>query len=217
MHHSWFEILKPEFEKDYFIKLIEFINNERRNNYVYPSQTLVYNAFNLTPLHSLKVVIIGQDPYHGQGQANGLSFSVNDGVKFPPSLRNIFKELKSDVGCEVPFSGNLERWAKQGVLLLNATLTVRANHAASHQNKGWETFTDTVINLISIHKKNIVFILWGNYARSKKQLINCDSNFVIESAHPSPLARGAFFNSKPFSACNNYLIQHKISPISWCL
>ncbi len=184
---------------------------------IYPPGKLIFNAFDQTPFDELKVVIIGQDPYHGPGQANGLCFSVNDGIRFPPSLINIFKELRDDCGCDIPLSGNLEPWAKQGVFLLNATLTVRQNAAGSHQNKGWETFTNNVIKLISDKKEHVVFLLWGNYARAKAQLIDQTKHHILEAAHPSPLARGAFFGSKHFSKTNTYLQSIGKSPVEWCL
>jgi uracil-DNA glycosylase len=203
---GWFEILKVEFEKDYFKNLIAFVKEEKQKHIVYPPANQIFAAFDKCPFEKVKVVIIGQDPYHGQGQANGLCFSVNDGVPFPPSLRNIFKEIKSDLGKDIPFSGNLEHWAAQGVLLLNATLSVRANMAGSHQKKGWETFTDAVIKHISDKKENIVFLLWGAYAQKKGLIIDKNKHFVLESAHPSPLsAHNGFLGNKHFSQTNVFL------------
>lgn len=216
--NSWYKFLENEFEKDYFKNLIKFVNNEYETKEIYPPKNEVYNAFNSTPLEDVKVILIGQDPYHGKGQANGLSFSVTDGIKIPPSLRNIYKELNNDLNIDITTSGNLEKWAKQGVLLLNATLTVEASNAGSHQNKGWEEFTDTVIELISEQKNNLVFILWGAYAQKKGAKINRSKHFIIESAHPSPFAayRG-FFGSKPFSKTNNFLKSKNIKEIDWKL
>lgn len=213
---SWADLLAGEFEKEYFISLTETIKEDlRRNIVVYPRGPHIFNALNLTPFDKVKVVIIGQDPYHGAGQAHGLSFSVPDGVQFPPSLVNIFKELKSDLGIETPQSGNLERWANQGVFLLNAVLTVRAGAAASHSNIGWTTFTDNVIKLISDKKEGVVFMLWGNFAKSKKELIDTSKHFVLEAAHPSPLARGAFFGCRHFSRANEYLVKCGKEPVKW--
>ena len=183
---------------------------------MYPPASLIFSAFDLCPFSHVKVVVLGQDPYHGHGQAHGLCFSVPDGVAFPPSLRNIFKELLSDVGLEFPKSGNLERWAKQGVLLMNATLTVRAEQAGSHQNKGWEKFTDKVIEVVSREKEHVVFLLWGNYARAKKNIINTGKHLVLEAAHPSPLsASRGFLGCKHFSQCNNWLQKRNIQAIEW--
>lgn len=215
LHNSWDIKLKEEFEKPYMNELKLFLKKERASGIVYPKQTEVFNAFNLTPFENVKVVILGQDPYHGPNQAHGLSFSVNHGIKTPPSLANIYKELKSDIGFTIPNHGNLTSWAKQGVLLLNATLTVRAGEPASHQKKGWEIFTDTVIKLISEQKEHCVFLLWGNFAKSKSSLIDLDKHLVLTAAHPSPLAGGAFFGSKHFSKTNEYLISKKIEPIQW--
>lgn len=217
IHESWKEQLKEEFGKDYFSNLKNFLVEEKKNNVIYPPGKLIFSAFNFTPFEEVKVVIIGQDPYHGQGQANGFCFSVNDGVRFPPSLVNIFKEVKDDCGCEIPLSGNLEGWAKQGVFLLNATLTVRQNTAGSHQNKGWEQFTDAVIKLVSEKREHVVFMLWGNYAKAKAQLIDSSKHLVLEAAHPSPLARGAFFGCKHFSKANAYLKSMGREEINWCL
>ena len=213
---SWKQVLNNEFEKDYFIKLTEFVKNEYATKTIYPPKSQIFSAFDYTSFDDVKVVIIGQDPYHGENQANGLSFSVWDGVKIPPSLRNIYKELKTDLGIEDSNSGNLEAWAKQGVLLLNATLTVEAANAGSHQNKGWEDFTDAVIKLLSEEKENLVFVLWGSYAQKKGKKINREKHFVIESAHPSPLSvyRG-FWDSKPFSKTNEYLKSKNVQEIDW--
>ncbi len=215
--NSWAAKLKEEFEKPYMNTLNEFLEKERASNTIYPKQAEVFNAFNLTPFENVKVVILGQDPYHGPNQAHGLSFSVNYGVKTPPSLANIYKELKTDINFSIPGHGNLTTWASQGVLLLNATLTVRAGEPASHQKKGWETFTDAVIKLISDKKETCVFLLWGNFAKSKISLIDLDKHLVLTAAHPSPLAGGAFFGSKHFSKTNEYLISKQIEPIQWAL
>lgn len=214
---EWFAQLKNEFAKDYFSELKSFLTEEKKSHTVYPPGNRIFAAFDYTPFSKVKVVILGQDPYHGPGQANGLCFSVADGVKQPPSLVNIFKELRDDAGCPLPFSGNLEKWAAQGVFLLNATLTVRANSAGSHQNKGWETFTDSVIKLLSEKKENLVFLLWGNYAKAKAELIQSEKHLILTAAHPSPLARGAFFGCKHFSKTNEYLQSKQLSTIDWCL
>ncbi|MDF2435730.1 MAG: uracil-DNA glycosylase [Bacteroidota bacterium] len=215
IHESWRAILATEFQSEYFQKLKKFLVAEKKSFLVYPPGNLIFSAFNLTPFEKVEVVILGQDPYHGPGQANGLSFSVNPGVKQPPSLKNIFKELNTDLGVPLPYSGNLEPWAKQGVLLLNATLTVRANTPCSHQKKGWEIFTDAVIKNISDHKKGIVFLLWGNFAQSKENLIDANKHYILKAAHPSPLARGAFFGCKHFSKTNKILIHDGRQPIDW--
>lgn len=216
---SWLQILKTEFEQPYMLKLKEFLRAEKAaGRTVYPKGSEIFNALNTTPLNDVKVVILGQDPYHGPHQAHGLSFSVQKGVDIPPSLRNIYKELQTDIpGFVIPNHGNLTEWAQQGVLLLNATLTVQAANAGSHQKKGWEQFTDTVIKKISDEKQGVVFILWGNYAQSKSGLIDAHKHLVIKSTHPSPLAvsRGGFFGSKPFSKTNNYLISQGKKPIDW--
>ena len=219
IEESWKQHLAPEFEKDYFIKLTEFVRSEYQTTTIYPPGRLIFNAFNLCPFDKVKVVIIGQDPYHGPGQAHGLCFSVNDGVAFPPSLQNIFKEIQSDLGSPIPTSGNLTRWANQGVLLLNATLTVRAHQAGSHQRRGWEEFTDHVIDVLNEQREHIVFILWGAYAQRKGQRIDPNKHLILKAAHPSPLAanRGGFFGCKVFSKTNNYLKQHGIEPIDWQL
>ena len=214
---SWKKVLEKEFEEKYFKDLTEFVKLEYKQSTVYPPAKFIFNAFELTPFDNVKVVILGQDPYHGPNQANGLAFSVNNDVKVPPSLVNIYKELESDLGIKtINKGGCLDGWAKQGVLLLNATLTVRANQAGSHQNKGWEEFTDSVIKLLSDKKENLVFILWGNYAQKKGVVIDENKHLVIKSAHPSPLsAYNGFFGSKPFSQTNSYLIFSNQEPINW--
>jgi uracil-DNA glycosylase len=213
---SWKLMLTNEFEKPYFQKLVAFVKDEYKNHTVYPPARQIFNAFDHCSFEDARVIIIGQDPYHGPNQGNGLCFSVNDGIRKPPSLLNIFKELKSDLGKEIPESGNLERWADQGVLLLNATLTVRANSPGSHQKMGWEEFTDAVIQLVSAKKQNTVFILWGVYAQSKGEIIDLNKHLVIKSAHPSPFAahRG-FFGSQPFSKTNAYLNAKGLKEIDW--
>lgn len=213
---SWQSILNEEFKKSYFITLGKFVKQAYEEHRVFPPKRDLFNAFNLCPFESIKVVIIGQDPYHGFGQAHGLCFSVNDGVKFPPSLRNIFKELESDLNTPPPLTGNLERWAKQGVLLLNATLTVEENQASSHQKKGWETFTHEVIQLISERHKNCVFLLWGAFAQQKAAAIDSQRHLILQSAHPSPLsAYRGFFGNHHFSKANSYLVAHNKAPIEW--
>lgn len=213
---SWKAKLSDEFSKEYFLKLTEFIREEYATKTIYPPGSLIFNAFNLCPFNKVKAVIIGQDPYHGPDQAHGLCFSVRNGVDFPPSLVNIFKEIKSDIGISIPESGNLERWARQGVLLLNATLTVRAHMAGSHQKKGWEVFTDSVINIINREKNNIVFFLWGAYAQKKGESIDRARHLILNSVHPSPLsASRGFFGNNHFSRCNNYLKENGIEPINW--
>lgn len=214
--NDWDDILKDEFKKDYFIKLINNIRKEYCEKTIFPKKEQVFNAFRYTPYKNVKVVILGQDPYHGIGEAEGLSFSVPLDIKKPPSLINIFKELEDDLHIASPNHGSLHSWAKEGVLLLNAVLTVVKDHAASHQGLGWEIFTDNVIKLINNKKEPVVFILWGRYARSKKNLITNHLHYIVESAHPSPLsAYNGFFGSKPFSKTNNYLISHGIKPINW--
>ena len=216
IEESWKQHLQGEFEKPYFAGLTEKVRQEYGAGLCYPPGRLIFNAFNLCPFDQVKVVIIGQDPYHEPGQAHGLSFSVQDGVMFPPSLQNIFKEIEQDLGTPMPQSGDLTRWAKQGVLLLNATLTVRAHMAASHQKRGWEEFTDAVIRLVSTEREHVVFILWGSYAQSKAVLIDASKHCILRSAHPSPLsAYRGFFGNHHFSICNQYLQQHKIEPINW--
>ena len=213
---TWRNILKLEFEKPYFKQLSEFVKEEYINYTCYPKDEDIFAAFNLCSLDDLKVVIIGQDPYHGENQANGLCFSVKEGIKHPPSLKNIFKEISSDLNKEFSDSGNLEKWAKQGVLLLNTTLTVRENEAGSHQKLGWETFTDEVIKKISNEKENIVFLLWGKFAESKMSLINIEKHKVFKAPHPSPLgAWRGWFGSNHFSKTNNFLKEIKQKPINW--
>lgn len=216
LEKSWKELLQDEFEKDYFKTLSEFVHSEYKKSTVYPPAKFIFNALDSLPVDKVKVVILGQDPYHGPGQAHGLSFSVPDGIALPPSLKNIYKELENDLGKKSPPSGNLDRWAKEGVLLLNATLTVRAHLAGSHQNKGWEQFTDAIIHHLAETCENLVFILWGNYAQRKGDFVDTKKHLVIKSAHPSPLsAYNGFFKSKPFSKTNEYLSTHKIAPINW--
>ena len=216
IEESWKERLQPEFDKPYFQTLTDFVRQEYRQGTVYPPGKLIFNAFNLCPFSQVKVVIIGQDPYHGPGQAHGLCFSVNDGVAFPPSLVNIFKEIKSDLGKEIPLTGNLTRWAEQGVLLLNATLTVRAHQAGSHQKHGWEEFTDAAIRLLAEEREHLVFILWGAYAQRKGAFIDRNKHLVLASAHPSPLsAYNGFFGNKHFSQANEYLKMHGEREIEW--
>lgn len=212
IEESWKKELKGEFDKEYFVKLTEFVKDEYKNSTVYPPAKFIFRAFEHTPFDKVKVVILGQDPYHGQGEANGLCFAVDENVKLPPSLHNIYKELKKDLDTE----GNINNWAKQGVLLLNSTLTVKANTPGSHQNKGWEEFTDAVIKILSTKKENLVFILWGKYAQNKGQIVDSAKHFVIKSPHPSPFsAHSGFFGSKPFSKCNEYLKSYKLSEIDW--
>lgn len=216
IEESWKKVLTPEFEKEYFIKLTDFVRNEYHTATVYPPGKLIFNAFNLCPFNQVKAVIIGQDPYHGPGQAHGLCFSVNDGIPFPPSLQNIFKEIQDDLGNPIPATGNLTRWATQGVLLLNATLTVRAHQAGSHQRHGWEEFTDAVIRQLAEQREHLVFILWGSYAQKKGAFIDRSKHLVLTSVHPSPLsAYNGFFGNKHFSRANEYLLQHGETPIQW--
>lgn len=213
---SWKKHLAPEFEADYFSRLTNFVRDEYAQYTVYPPGKLIFNAFNSCPFDKVKVVIIGQDPYHEPGQAHGLCFSVNDGVPFPPSLQNIFKEIASDLGTPAPTSGNLTRWTEQGVLLMNATLTVRAHQAGSHQNKGWETFTDAAIRHLAEEREHLVFILWGSYAQKKGAMIDRNKHLILSSAHPSPLsAYRGFFGNGHFSKTNKYLLEHGIEPINW--
>ena len=213
---GWKQVLASEFEKPYFKELTDFVRQEYQSSTVYPPGSYIFNAFEHCPFDKVKVVILGQDPYHEPGQAHGLSFSVQDGIPFPPSLVNIFKELGSDLGKPTPTSGNLLRWADQGVLLLNATLTVRAHMAGSHQNHGWETFTDAVIHKLAENRSHLVYILWGSYAQKKGTFIDATRNLVLKSAHPSPLsAYRGFFGSKPFSKANDYLIATGQEPIDW--
>jgi uracil-DNA glycosylase len=213
---SWKEKLADEFGKPYFEALTSFVKDEYKKYTIFPPGGKIFNAFNSTPFDKVKVVILGQDPYHGPRQANGLSFSVSGGVPLPPSLQNIYKELKSDLGIQPPATGDLERWAQQGVLMLNATLTVRQGAAGSHQGKGWEEFTDSVLRVLSQQREGLVFILWGAYAKRKGAYIDRTKHLVIESAHPSPLsATNGFFGSKPFSKANDYLQSKGITPIDW--
>lgn len=215
---SWRKNLLDEFQKPYFASLKKFLIQEKQNHTVYPKGADIFAAFNNTPFESVKVVILGQDPYHGANQAHGLAFSVNEGIIHPPSLKNIFKELKDDMGCDIPKSGNLTPWAKEGVFLLNTVLSVRSNEANSHKNMGWENFTDAVIKVLSERKENLVFILWGAPAGAKSSLIDTKKHLILKAPHPSPLSsyRG-FFGSKPFSKTNEYLNGHSIKPIEWCL
>lgn len=216
IEESWKEQLKDEFEKDYFIKLTDFIRNEYRTRQIFPPAKLIFNAFEHTPFNQVKVVILGQDPYHNDGQAHGLSFSVPDGIRQPPSLVNIFKEINRNLSIPVPQSGNLTRWANQGVLLLNATLTVQAHMAGSHQKKGWESFTDAAIHKLAEKRENIVFILWGAYAQKKASFIDPNKHLILKSVHPSPLsAHNGFFGNDHFSKTNDFLIQKGIKPIEW--
>lgn len=219
IHPSWKQRLASEFEKPYFTSLAQFVKAEYATHTCYPKGSNIFAAFDFCPFDELKVVIIGQDPYHGPGQANGLCFSVNDGIEHPPSLVNIFKEIQTDLGLPYPKSGNLERWAKQGVLLLNATLTVRAHQAGSHQNKGWENFTDAVIRLVSEEKKGVVFMLWGGFAKQKATLIDARKHFILTSGHPSPLSanRGLWFGNRHFSQCNELLVSGGKEAIHWQL
>ena len=214
---SWKQHLEREFTKPYFTQLTESVRNEYRNGLCFPPGKLVFNAFNLCPFDKVKVVILGQDPYHEQGQAMGLSFSVPEGIMLPPSLQNIYKEIQNDLGKPIPTSGDLTRWAEQGVLLLNATLTVRAHIANSHQTLGWANFTDAAIEALNAHREHIVFMLWGGFARSKKRLIDANRHCIIESVHPSPLSanRGGWFGQHQFSRCNAYLKQQGLDEIDW--
>ncbi len=214
--NDWDIYLKEEYNKDYFKKLIDFVNKEYKEKTIYPPKNEIFNALRHTPYKDVKVVILGQDPYHGEHQAEGLSFSVKNGIRKPPSLQNIFKELNDDLGIHFPETSSLIPWADQGVLLLNAVLTVEANMAASHKDKGWEIFTDKIIELLDKKEEPIVFILWGSFARNKKKLITNKNHYIVESAHPSPLsAYNGFFGSKPFSKTNNFLISKGLKPIDW--
>lgn len=216
IEESWKEQLKDEFDKDYFVKLTDFVREEYRTKQIFPPAKLIFNAFEHTPFNKVKVVILGQDPYHNDGQAHGLSFSVPDGMPAPPSLVNIFKEINRDMGIPVPKSGNLTRWANQGVLLLNATLTVQAHMAGSHQKKGWEPFTDAAIHQLADKRENLVFILWGSYAQKKASFIDGSRHLVLRSVHPSPLsAHNGFFGNNHFSEANKYLESKGITPIEW--
>ena len=213
---SWKAHLETEFEKPYFKQLEHFVDTEYQENEIYPPQEFIFKAFNTCPFEDIKVVILGQDPYHGPKQANGLAFSVNDEMRFPPSLRNIYKEINKDLNIPISSKGNLEDWAKQGVLLINATLTVRANEAGSHQKKGWEEFTDAAIKALSEKREKLVFILWGSSAQKKGTQIDTRKHHIIKSVHPSPLsAHRGFFGSKPFSQTNNYLVKQGLEPIDW--
>ncbi|MEZ7954712.1 MAG: uracil-DNA glycosylase [Bacteroidales bacterium] len=218
IENSWAEALRDEFEKEYFINITSYLKREIASGLVvYPTGGNIFKAFDTTPLPEVKVVILGQDPYHGEGQAHGLSFSVPEGVHQPPSLQNIFKELKDDLGMPLPESGNLEMWAKRGVFLLNSVLTVRAGLPASHSKIGWSLFTDKVISILSERREGLVFMLWGNFAKSKRELIDSKKHLVLEAAHPSPLARGAFFGCRHFSKANEFLISKGIEPVNWTL
>lgn len=213
---DWKALLQEEFDKPYFAELVDFVKSEYASQQVFPAARNIFRAFDKCPLENLKVVIIGQDPYHGDGQANGLCFSVDDGVDFPPSLRNILKEVSEDTGAPVPLSGNLDRWAEQGVLMLNAVLTVRAHEAASHAGRGWEKFTDAVVRQIAEKKQGVVYMLWGSYAQKKGAMVNPSQNLVLKAVHPSPLSvyRG-FFGSRHFSKANDYLVAEGKAPIVW--
>ncbi len=215
---SWRQVLQPEFDKPYFELLTEFVRQEYKTKQIFPPSRLIFNAFDSCPFDKVKVVIIGQDPYHDVGQAHGLCFSVQEGVKVPPSLQNIYKEIQSDLGhpSECAPSGNLQRWAEQGVLLLNATLTVEAHRAGSHQNKGWEVFTDAAIAALAQKRENIVYMLWGSYAQRKAAYVPAQKNLILKAAHPSPLsAYNGFFGCKHFSKANSYLEQHGLLPVRW--
>lgn len=215
MHESWKPILQAEFEQPYFKELSKFLTTEYERTTIFPPKQQVFSAFK-TDLNAVKVVIIGQDPYHGPGQAHGLAFSVRDGVQIPPSLQNIFKEIHNETGAEIPTSGNLQRWAEQGVLLLNNVLTVEAHHAGSHRAKGWETFTENIIKYLNENRPHLVFLLWGRDARNKAKLVDKSKHLVLESAHPSPLsAYNGFFGNNHFIKCNEQLEQWQISPIEW--
>lgn len=216
IEESWYELLHHEFQSEYFLKLKQFLIEEKKQYNIYPPGNLIFNAYNLTPIDNVKVVIIGQDPYHNIGQAHGLCFSVNKNVDIPPSLKNIYKELQADLGIQPATHGNLEKWAEQGVLLLNATLTVRAHQAGSHQKKGWETFTDATIKAVSQHQKKVVFLLWGRFAQQKEQLIDTTKHIILKAAHPSPLsAHNGFLGCKHFSKTNEILIENNLTPIDW--
>lgn len=218
INNNWAEALADEFSKDYYSSLENFLKKEELDNTIFPKKEDIFNAYNITDINNVKVVILGQDPYHGINQSHGLAFSVNDGIKFPPSLRNIFKELLDDVGCKEPKSGNLSSWAKQGVMLLNTVLTVQANNAGSHQGRGWEEFTDATIKIINQRCCNVVFILWGKPAQSKVKLIDSTKHLILKAPHPSPLsAYRGFFGSKPFSLTNQYLLENRKEKIDWCL
>ena len=216
IENSWLEVLRPEFDAAYFLELKQFLVEEKKKHVIYPPGNQIFEAFNLTPFNQVKVVILGQDPYHGKGQAHGLCFSVAKGIKKPPSLINIFKEIKNDLGYEIPEHGNLEKWAKQGVLLINATLTVRAGQAGSHQKKGWENFTDAIIHKLSEDREELIFLLWGNFAIAKKSLIDTDKHHVLTAPHPSPFsANRGFLGCRHFSKTNEILAGLGKTPIDW--
>ncbi len=216
LDNTWLKILKPEFKADYFKELLEFLNQEKKTKTIYPKVNDIFNAFKTTPFDSIKVVIIGQDPYHGEGQAHGLCFSVNNGIKLPPSLKNIFKEMHTDLDCNIPENGNLIKWSKQGVLLLNSVLTVEKSKPGSHRNKGWEVFTDNIISKISDQHKNIIFLLWGNYAIEKEKLIDAKNHHILKAPHPSPFsAYQGFFGCKHFSKTNEILRKIGEKEIEW--
>jgi len=218
IEESWKRQIADEWKQPYFNELVHFLREEKANKeIIYPPEKQIFAAFENTPFDKVKVVILGQDPYHGEGQANGLCFSVAPGVRVPPSLKNIFKELNRDLNVDIPVDGDLSAWTSQGVLLLNATLTVRANQAASHQKKGWENFTDAIIKSISENRENVVFMLWGNYAKQKASCVNRSKHLILEAAHPSPLARTGFKGCSHFSKANEYLVKNNISPIDWRL
>lgn len=213
---SWKVVLSEEFQKDYYISMNEFLKKEKSaGQVIYPTNNTIFNAFNSTPWDQVRVVILGQDPYHNPGEAMGLCFSVPKGIKVPPSLKNVFKEIHTDLGIEIPDHGDLSSWANQGVFLLNAMLTVQHKSPGSHKKIGWQKFTNAVIQILSEKKQGLVFLLWGNFAKSKKELIDTNKHLVLEAAHPSPLARGAYFGSKHFSKTNDYLIKNKQKPIDW--
>jgi uracil-DNA glycosylase len=218
IEESWKQALRDEFDSPYFIALTDFLREEKKKHIIYPPGPQIFSAFNITPFNRVKVVIIGQDPYHGPGQANGLCFSVSDGIPHPPSLLNIFKEIESDLGIPIPKSSDLTKWAEQGVLLVNAILTVRANEPASHQNKGWETFTNAVIRDLNDKRRNLVFLLWGNYAQAKESLIDSSRHYILKAAHPSPLsAHRGFFGCRHFSRTNQILAEQGLNEIDWSL
>lgn len=213
---SWKQLLQDEFDQPYFKTLTDFVKKEYLTTIVYPPPKFIFNTLDSVPVEKVKVVILGQDPYHGDGQAHGLSFSVPDNIPLPPSLQNIYQEIRSDLKIETPLSGNLTRWSEQGVLLLNATLTVKAHQAGSHQNKGWENFTDAIIRHLASKRDHLIFILWGAYAQKKGSFIDPNKHLVIKSPHPSPLsAYNGFFGSQPFSRTNQYLLSHQVAPINW--
>lgn len=215
IHESWKKVLEEEFSKEYWQTLTSFVRNQYKAGTVYPSGQNIFRAFNLCPFDKVKVVIVGQDPYHGVNQANGLSFAVNEGMNLPPSLKNIYKEIQDDLGITPLTSGDLSRWAKQGVLMLNSVLTVAAGKPASHTGRGWEEFTDAVIKALNQHRKHIVYMLWGKYAQNKGAVIDQTKNLVLKSAHPSPYSASMFFGNHHFSACNSYLQSNGFKPIDW--